>query len=287
MDEPIAWAYVLNLELIASSHKSTPWRKLTPIDLSMSCQVKLSHVVLHDSQQTHWLIISRSVLEKYMGKKQWKQVILPWPPRVRKGIRLMAMGTVPCLLWKWWTWWVVLREEETLAATAGQGNTSNARESTSLNRKAGLAHTAGDAATGLGTSTNPPSTSTSTSCSMGVGPEMNKRPLPLVRHKQEESISNESRSHDPLLSSLGRKQKCERKYGLKKKANKGKKKILVWKSQKWLERKNEWRKKIQNPSWKKYPPKNPPTVLCRYPKASDWILESDNNSHSSQQLNNN
>lgn len=138
-------------------------------------------------------------------KKQCKQVILPWPPRVRKGIRLMAMGTVPCLLWKWWTWWVVLREEETLAATAGQGNTSNARESTSLNRKAGLAHTTGDTTTGLGTSTSSPSTSSSTPFSMGTGPEINERPLPLIRHKQEESISNEFRAHDPLLSSVGRK----------------------------------------------------------------------------------
>lgn len=82
------------------------------------------------------------------GRKGWKQVLLPWPPRVRKGIRLMAMGTVPCLLWKWWTWWVVLREDDTLAATAGHGNTSSARESTSLNRKAGLAHTTGDTAAG-------------------------------------------------------------------------------------------------------------------------------------------
>lgn len=144
---------------------------------------------------------------KHVGKEQQKQMILPWPPRVRKGIRLMAMGTVPCLLWKWWTWWVVLREEETRAATAGQGNTSNARESTSLNRKAGLAHTTGDAAAGLGTSSNPLSTSTSTSCSMGAGPERNIRPLPLIRHKQEMNISNESRAHDPLLSSPGRKKK--------------------------------------------------------------------------------
>lgn len=91
---------------------------------------------------------------------------------------------------------MVLREEETRAATAGQGNTSSARESTSLNRKAGLAHTTGDAAAGLGTSSNPPSTSTSTSCSMGAGPERNIRLLPLMRHKQEVSISNESRAHD-------------------------------------------------------------------------------------------
>lgn len=74
---------------------------------------------------------------------------------------------------------MVLREEETLAATAGQGKTSSARESTSRKRKAGLAQTAGDAAAGLDTGTSPPSTSTSTSCSMGVGPEMSNRPLPL------------------------------------------------------------------------------------------------------------
>lgn len=98
---------------------------------------------------------------------------------------------------------MVLREEETRAATAGQGNTSSARESTSLNRKAGLAHTTGDAAAGLGTSSNPPSTSTSISCSVGVRPERNRRPLPLMRHKQEVNISNESRAHDPLLSRLG------------------------------------------------------------------------------------
>lgn len=140
-----------------------------------------------------------------VGKEQQKLMVLPWPPRVRKGIRLMAMGTVPCLLWKWCTWWVVLREEETLAATAGQGNTSSARESTSLNKKAGLAHTTGDAATGLDTSNSPPSTSTSTSCSMGSVPERNTRPLPLIRHIQEVNISNESRAHDPLLSSQGRK----------------------------------------------------------------------------------
>lgn len=162
--------------------------------------VKHPHVLLHVSQQTHRLMVNQKGIKG-------KQVILPWPPRVRKGIRLMAMGTVPCLLWKWWTWWVVLREEETLAATAGQGNTSSARESTSLNRKAGLAQTAGDAAAGLDTSTNPPSTSTSTSCSIGVGPEMNNRPLPFKRQKQEESISNESRAHGPLLSSQGRKKK--------------------------------------------------------------------------------
>lgn len=129
--------------------------------------------------------------------------ILPWPPRVRKGIRLMAMGTVPCLLWKWWTWWVVLREEETRAATAGQGNTTNARESTSRNRKAGLAHTTGDAA-GLGTTKNPSSTSTSTSCSIGAGLERKRGLLPLIRHKQEMNISNESGAHDSLLSSAGR-----------------------------------------------------------------------------------
>lgn len=122
----------------------------------------------------------------------------------------MAMGTVPCLLWKWWTWWVVLREEETLAATAGQGSTNSARESTSLNRKAGLAHNAGGAAGALDASTNP--RSTSTSCSMRAGPGMNKRPLPLVRNKQEESISKESRAHDPLLSGPGRKNVKERDF---------------------------------------------------------------------------
>lgn len=153
-------------------------------------------------------------------------MLLPWPPRVRKGIRLMAMGTVPCLLWKWCTWWVVLREDDTLAATAGHGNTSSARESTSLNRKAGLAHTTGDTAAGWGTSTNPSSTSTSTSacCPMRTGPGMNKRPLPLIRHKQEESISKESRAHRPLLSSQGDEKRNDEKgfflfFLFKKKAN--------------------------------------------------------------------
>lgn len=117
----------------------------------------------------------------------------------------MAMGTVPCLLWKWWTWWVVLREEDTLAATAGHGNTSSARESTSLKRKAGLAHTTGDTTAGWGNNTNPSSTSTSTSacCPIGAGPRKKKRPLPLIRHKQEKSISEDSRAHCPLLSTQG------------------------------------------------------------------------------------
>ncbi|KAK5848623.1 hypothetical protein PBY51_006221 [Eleginops maclovinus] len=48
-------------------------------------------------------------------------------------------------------------------------------------QEGGLAHTTGDAAAGLGTSSNPPSTSTS--CSLGVGPERNGRPLPLIRQK--------------------------------------------------------------------------------------------------------
>lgn len=50
---------------------------------------------------------------------------LPCPPRVRKGMRLMAMGTVPCLLWKWWTWWVVLRLEETRAPSAAPSSKSS------------------------------------------------------------------------------------------------------------------------------------------------------------------
>lgn len=144
---------------------------------------------------------------RFQWRKQREQAFLPWPPRVRKGIRLMAMGTVPCLLWKWWTWWVVLREEDTLAATAGHGNTSSARESTSLKRKAGLAHTTGDTTAGLGASTDPSSASNSASacCPAGAGPGANKRPLPLIRHKQEESISKESRAHRPLRSSQGSK----------------------------------------------------------------------------------
>lgn len=106
---------------------------------------------------------------------------------------------------------MVLSEEETRAATAGHGNTSSARESTSLNRKAGLAHTTGDATAGLDTSSNPSSTSTSTSCSMGAGPERDGWPLPLKRHKQEVSISNESRAHDPQLSSPGWRKKKKKK----------------------------------------------------------------------------
>lgn len=146
------------------------------------------------------------------------QAFLPWPPRVRKGIRLMAMGTVPCLLWKWWTWWVVLREEDTLAATAGHGNTSSARESTSLKRKAGLAHTTGDTAAGLGANTDPSSASNSASacCPTGAGPRTNKSPLPLIRHKQEKSISNESRAHRPLRSSQGSEIKEEKLSKFKK-----------------------------------------------------------------------
>lgn len=102
---------------------------------------------------------------------------------------------------------MVLREEETRAATAGQGKTSSARESTSLNRNAGLAHTTGDATLGLDTISNPPSTSTSTSCSAGAGPERIVRPLPLIRHTQEVNILNESGAHDPQPSSPGTKAK--------------------------------------------------------------------------------
>lgn len=165
----------------------------------------------------------------------------------------MAMGTVPCLLWKWWTWWVVLREEETRAATAGQGNTSSASDNTSRNRKAGLAHTTGDATAGLGTSSNPPSTSTSTSCSMGVEPERNRRPLPLRWHKQEVNISDESRAHDLLLSSPGRKGK--HRFKQKQKVSQERKKILVLKSPKILEK----QKIIKIPLEKKEP-QNLPTV---------------------------
>lgn len=52
------------------------------------------------------------LLKSYLcyTKVRWKDGVdrtwdedLPWPPLVRKGILLMAMGTVPCLLWKWWT----------------------------------------------------------------------------------------------------------------------------------------------------------------------------------------
>lgn len=153
----------------------------------------------------------------------------------------MAMGTVPCLLWKWWTWWVVLREEETRAATAGHGKTSSARESTSLNRNAGLAHTTGDAALGLDTISNPPSTSTSTSCSIGVGPERIVRPLPLIRHTQEVNILNESWAHDPPAFQPGEERKIQNKNISQKKK---KKKIPVWKSQKQLELKTEKKDKI-------------------------------------------
>lgn len=162
----------------------------------------------------------------------------------------MAMGTVPCLLWKWWTWWVVLREEETRAATAGHGKTSSARESTSLNRNAGLAHTTGDAALGLDTISNPPSTSTSTSCSIGVGPERIVRPLPLIRHTQEVNILNESWAHDPPAFQPGEERKIQNKNISQKKK---KKKIPVWKSQKKIGIKN--RKKRQNPSWNERTPR--------------------------------
>lgn len=40
-------------------------------------------------------------------------------------MRLMAMGTVPCLLWKWWTWWVVLRLEDTRAPSAAPSSSSS------------------------------------------------------------------------------------------------------------------------------------------------------------------
>lgn len=40
-------------------------------------------------------------------------------------MRLMAMGTVPCLLWKWWTWWVVLRLDETRAPSAAPSSSSS------------------------------------------------------------------------------------------------------------------------------------------------------------------
>lgn len=138
----------------------------------------------------------------------------------------MAMGTVPCLLWKWWTWCVVLREEDTLAATAGHGNTSSASESTSLKRKAGLAQTTDDTAAGLGASTDPSSGSNSASacCPVGAGPGIIHRPLPLIRHKQEESISMESRAHRPLRSSQGR----EKKNSFQKNKKTIIKMILVW-----------------------------------------------------------
>lgn len=147
----------------------------------------------------------------------------------------MAMGTVPCLLWKWWTWWVVLREEETLAATAGQGKTKRARERTSLKRKAGLAHTTGEAAAGLGTCSKPLSTSSSTSCSIGARPERNIRPLPLIEHKQEVNISNASRAHNPLVFSPRKEILAD----LKKEKNtsqKEKKKFL----EKWKKNSKTW-----------------------------------------------
>lgn len=50
---------------------------------------------------------------------------LPCPLRVRKGMRLMAMGTVPCLLWKWWTWWVVLRLDETRAPSVAPSSSNS------------------------------------------------------------------------------------------------------------------------------------------------------------------
>lgn len=138
---------------------------------------------------------------------------------------------------------MVLREEETRAATAGQGNTSSANESTSLNKKAGLAHTTGDAAAGLGTTRSPPSTSTS--CSMGAEPERNKRLLPLIRHKQEMNISNESRAHDPLRSSPGEgTNKEDSKYKPKKKKRsllenpKKERKEEKKKNQRWKKKKN-------------------------------------------------
>ena len=59
----------------------------------------------------------------------YRQRHLPCPPRVRKGMRLMAMGTVPCLLWKWWTWWVVLRLEETRAPSAVPSSSSSSSSS--------------------------------------------------------------------------------------------------------------------------------------------------------------
>lgn len=49
-------------------------------------------------------------------------------------MRLMAMGTVPCLLWKWWTWWVVLRLEDTRAPSAAPSSSSS---SSSGNRGGG------------------------------------------------------------------------------------------------------------------------------------------------------
>lgn len=172
----------------------------------------------------------------------------------------MAMGTVPCLLWKWWTWWVVLREDDTLAATAGHGNTSSARESTSLNRKAGLAHTTGDTAAGGGTSTNPSSTSTSTSacCAMRTGPGMDKRPLPLIRHKQEESISKESGAHRPLLSSQGNEKRNDEKvfFFFKEKKSQLIKMILLWKLP---QTKKETNTQKTSSCWKK-DSKIPPTA---------------------------
>lgn len=47
----------------------------------------------------------------------------------------MAMGTVPCLLWKWWTWCVVLRLEDTRAVPAWVGSAaSRANNKTSLHQ---------------------------------------------------------------------------------------------------------------------------------------------------------
>ncbi|GAA6108827.1 uncharacterized [Tachysurus ichikawai] len=60
---------------------------------------------------------------------------LPWPPLVRKGILLMAMGTVPCLLWKWWTWCVVLRLEDTRALAVLSGKeTRRTKDNASLHQ---------------------------------------------------------------------------------------------------------------------------------------------------------
>lgn len=153
---------------------------------------------------------------------------------------------------------MVLREEETLAATAGHGNTSRARDSTSLKRKAGLAHTTGDAAAGLDTDSSP--SSTSTSWSMGARPERNGRPPPLMRHKQEVNISNGSRAHDPKLPSPGRK----KKYGLQISQGRRRKQKnrSLSENPKNDQRRKKKKKKNIPPEMKDRPQKKAPAVKC-------------------------
>lgn len=100
---------------------------------------------------------------------------------------------------------------------------------------------------------------------MGVGPERNRGPLPLTRHKQEVNISNESRAHDPLLSSPGEEKKRERKHRLKKICQERKKKDPCLKiPQKMIGKKKKNGEEKKQKNYKILPekkdPKNPPTV---------------------------